>query len=679
MAPSADSSPARRRFRWWWIPLGILVLLVVSLLFPWKLNFLRGTIAEKVGTGTGRSFAVDGDIWLYWLQGPRVTIDGLQLGNPAWASTPQMATIEHVDTTVSLGALLGQRVVLPKLTVVKPVVNLEEGPDGKRNWYFDKQQSDSSTSIAIEQMAVDQGHIGFVAKSRKTDVQVDLATLTGAQVDSKGGGTTNGVGAKATGTWNGLKVDVDAKGGDLLRLQDDAVAYPLNVKATIGSSRVAAEGTVTGIALFKAADLKVVLSGANLAEWYRIVGVGLPETPAYQTAGHVRISDDVYRYEDFTGKLGSSDIAGSVAFENRDRNGKKRPFVSGTLVSNQLDLEDLAPMTGKKLEPSVAPKIVDATKPQKLLPQQTFTTEKWDTLDADVKFQGKSIKNAGSIPFDNLEIHATMDDKVLSFVPLTFGFADGKMGGTFRFDGSKTPMQAKVDARFSDLSLARLTPKVTEAARASLGRLNGTLKVDGRGDSLAAMLATSNGTAQIAMGRGESSSLLLELIGLQGPQVVRYLLGDENSKIGCAIGDFTITNGDMATTTSLIDTDINVITIVGNANFANEKLDFKVTPLPKKKSIVVLRTPFYMQGTFAAPSVRPEYSTLAMRAGGAVALGLVNPLLALIPLIETGPGNDANCAGLLARIKGAPVKNTDSPADAPPPAKKLRTGAARAG
>ena len=191
----------RRRLSWWWAPVLVLVLILVSLLFPWKLNFLRNTIAQKVEDGTGRSFAIDGDIWLYWLQGPRVTIDGLRLGNPAWASTPQMATIEHIDASVSLANLLQKRLVLKRLDVVRPVANLEEGADGKRNWYFDKQQSDSSTSIVIRQMAIEQGHVGYVVKSKDTDVQADLATLTGADVDTSGAGSTNGIGAKATGRW----------------------------------------------------------------------------------------------------------------------------------------------------------------------------------------------------------------------------------------------------------------------------------------------------------------------------------------------------------------------------------------------------------------------------------------------------------------------------------------------
>jgi len=662
MATISSNDRPRRRISWWWAPVVVLLLILVSFLFPWKLNFLRETIAQKVADGTGRSFAVNGDIWLYWLQGPRVTVDGLQLGNPSWASTPQMAAVDHVDARVSLGDLLHQRVVLKSLDVVRPVVNLEEGPDGKRNWYFDKEQSDSSTAIVIEQMAVEQGHVGYVVKSKDTDVQADLATLTGANVDTQANGSTNGIGVKASGKWNGLRLDVDAKGGDLLKLKDLDTTYPFSVKAAIGGSRVAADGTVTGIAKLKSADLQVAASGNNLAEWYRIIGIGLPETPPYQTKGHLVIADGTYRYEDFSGKLGSSDIAGSVAFEKRG----ERPFVSGTLVSNNLDLADLAPLTGKKLEPAVAPKVVDATKPHKVMPQQTFNTEKWGSLDADVKFEGKRIKNAGDIPFDNLQIHAKMDHSVLSFTPLNFGFADGKMGGNFRFDGSTQPMHATVDAKFTDLSLQRLTPKVTDTTKASFGRLNGVVKLDGRGNSIATMMATANGSLQIAMGGGGSSSLLLELVGLQGPQVVRYLLGDTNSKIGCAIGDFTVTKGDMATQTSLVDTDINVIQVVGDANFTNEKLDFRVTPLPKKKSIVVLRTPFNIRGTFANPSVLPDFATLGARVGGAIGLGLINPLAALIPLIETGPGKDSDCAALLSQIRNAPVKSVTAEGDVKP-------------
>ena len=676
--PRFETTPRKkRRLSWWWAPVVILVAIFISFLFPWKLNFLRDTIVSKVQGGTGRSFAIDGDVWLYWLQGPRVTIDGVRLGNPAWASTPQMASVGHVDTTVSLLNLLDSRVVLPRLIVDKPLVNLEESADGKRNWYFDKQQSDSSTSVVIDEVVLNEGHVGYVVKHQNTDVQIDLATLSAENVDTKssgsGGGTTNGIGAKATGKWNGLKLVIDAQGGDVLKLRDTSTAFPFKAKAAIGATHVSADGTVTGLAALKAADLKVAVSGQNLAEWLRIVGVALPDTPPYQTAGHLRIADGVYRYDDFTGRVGSSDIAGSGVFERKTKEGRKRSFVSGTVVSKQLDLTDFAPAIGKTRGGNKDAAQTVAAKSGKLLPQQSFNTEKWDTLDADVRFSGKSIKNAGAIPFDNLDMHIVMQDRVLSFTPLTFGFADGTMGGNFRFDGSNAPMLAKVDARFKDLRLSRLTPKLSDSSKASLGRLNGTVKLDGRGNSIAAMLGTSNGAVQIAMGRGELSSLLLELAGLQGPQIVRYLLGDKNTKVRCALGDFAMKNGMMTAKSALIDTDLALIRIDGSANFATEALDLQVTPLPKQKSIVVLRTPFDVSGSFASPSFKPQLGPLAARAGGAIALGLINPLAALLPLIETAPGKDADCAELLSTIKNAPVKNTDEPL----PPKAARKGVKR--
>ncbi len=121
-----------------------------------------------------------------------------------------------------------------------------------------------------------------------------------------------------------------------------------------------------------------------------------------------------------------------------------------------------------------------------------------------MRFTGKSIKNAGWIPFDNLYLHATMQDRVLSFTPLSFGFADGKMGGNLRFDGSASPMHATVDAHFSDLSLARLTPKVGDATRAEdsihLAQLLEQLDGIGEGMKETALLVHAEGLSHAAAG-----------------------------------------------------------------------------------------------------------------------------------------------------------------------------------
>ena len=41
-------------------------------------------------------------------------------------------------------------------------------------------------------------------------------------------------------------------------------------------------------------------------------------------------------------------------------------------------------------------------------------------------------------------------------------------------------------------------------------------------------------------------------------------------------------------------------------------------------------------------------------------------MVATIMLIETGPGRDSDCTALLAKVKDAPVKNTDAPGQVKP-------------
>ena len=54
-----------------------------------------------------------------------------------------------------------------------------------------------------------------------------------------------------------------------------------------------------------------------------------------------------------------------------------------------------------------------------------------------------------------------------------------------------------------------------------------------------------------------------------------------------------------------------------------------------------------MGGSFAKPDVSVDKVQVAARALGAVALGLVNPLLALLPLVDSGPGKDSDCQQLV--------------------------------
>jgi hypothetical protein len=82
--------------------------------------------------------------------------------------------------------------------------------------------------------------------------------------------------------------------------------------------------------------------------------------------------------------------------------------------------------------------------------------------------------------------------------------------------------------------------------------------------------------------------------------------------------------------------------------------------------VISLRAPIYVRGTFKDPNVSIDKGVLAMRAGGALALAVVAPIAAILPLINAGPGETTGCDTLLAQGGGKAV--------APPPGQTLRSG-----
>jgi len=72
----------------------------------------------------------------------------------------------------------------------------------------------------------------------------------------------------------------------------------------------------------------------------------------------------------------------------------------------------------------------------------------------------------------------------------------------------------------------------------------------------------------------------------------------------------------------------------GDINLRNEQLDLTFLPEPKDKSLASLNSPLYVRGTFTAPKVRPDVKKMAAKGAGALIMGILNPLLAVIPLHE---------------------------------------------
>ena len=233
--------------------------------------------------------------------------------------------------------------------------------------------------------------------------------------------------------------------------------------------------------------------------------------------------------------------------------------------------------------------------------------------------------------------------------PLDFGFAGGDIVATITLDARSNPIAAKAALDLRRVRLGQLFPTLETLKNTSTGSLGAQIRLTGRGNSVADMLATSNGTITAGMAGGRVSELGVWLVNLHGGESIRLLFGgDRPTQIRCGAVGIDVKNGLGTVQLFVLDTDESRIDGSGGINLGTEQFDITLDPRPKRPGILSLRGPVHISGTFRNADFRVSGQTIG-RGVSAVALGVVNPLLALIPLIETGPGQNADCQAVLSR------------------------------
>ena len=289
-----------------------------------------------------------------------------------------------------------------------------------------------------------------------------------------------------------------------------------------------------------------------------------------------------------------------------------------------------------------------------MLPDLPFKTDRWNSVDAEVTLSAKTIRRAKELPLEDLVTHLSLRDSVLTLDPLNFGVAGGHLNAVISLDGRKDPIQAHAHVRARKILIAKLFPTV-ELSKTSIGQVNGELDLAGKGNSVGRMLASSNGKVGLVVAGGEISKLMMEKVGLHLWEILELkVTGDKLVKLRCGIADFGVKDGILHVDALILDTEVTTVVGAGSIDLAQEKLDLTLTQKTKNTSPGAERPPIYVRGSFANPDVELDKARLAARGLGALALGFINPLLALIPLIEAGPGKDSDCGQLVRDARALP-------------------------
>src|SRR5690606_3249517 len=233
------------------------------------------------------------------------------------------------------------------------------------NWTFnlasdskpkDENAQPSSWSFQLDNILFDRGRIDIDDKVSRADIEILVDPLgkplpfnevTGSDKDKNAKIGDYVFGLKAKGRYNGQPLTGSGKIGGMQALKSEGTPFPVQADFRSGNTRVAFVGTGSDPMKMGGVDLKLKFAGDSLGELYDLTGVLLPDTPPFETDGRLVAKIDtekssVFDYRNFNGRIGDSDIRGSLTYTT----GKPRPKLEGDLESRQLRLADLGPLIG---------------------------------------------------------------------------------------------------------------------------------------------------------------------------------------------------------------------------------------------------------------------------------------------------------------------------------------------
>jgi uncharacterized protein involved in outer membrane biogenesis len=650
-SPAAQSPVRRRRRRRGLEILGLVLVLLLLLIVFWNWDWFIPLVETNASASLGRKVTLQ---HLHVRLGgvTEIAATGITIANPK-DFDGDLATVDRLLIDVDVLAYLHHRVLtLTTIEVDHPVATVRQRADGTNNYTLQMKPGGGGKPPQIGNLIIKDGAASVVMAKYKTDMNLAINTQA-----APSGGLIQGdeIVVTAKGTYSAQPITGSFHGGALLSLRDPANPYPVDLHLANGSTTVSLVGTIEQPLTFGGARLKLVFSGQDMSDLYQLTNIPLPATPPYRITGSLDYAKDTIRFDNFYGRVGSSDLEGNLDESHPISGGK--PLVTANLASHRVDLSDLGGFLGATPGKTTTPGQNAATRAEmakaiaspKLLPSKPINLPKLSMANFEVRYKGERIINK-DVPFDNVVVDLSIENGRITLHPLNFAVGSGTIASDVDLNPVGNILHTHANIDFRQLPLARLM-KATHAF-AGDGTVGGSAHLVATGNSMAAMLGHGDGGMQLFMNHGgDVSALLVDLAGLQVGDAVLSALGIPNkANIQCLVSDFTLTDGLLDTKAFLIATSEANIVASGTANLTDEKLNLGMSTQATHFSIGSLSTPINIHGTLKHPSVLPAPGPLAARAVPAIGLGIIFPPLALLPTIRLGLGDKNACEDTLQSL-----------------------------
>ena len=436
----------------------VLIVSVVVFIQTFDLNSYKAYAEKMVQEQLGRKLSLNGEAYLGISLVPTIILEDVELANPSWAKNPQMVKVKKLDVKFAILPLLKQQIVIDKVILEEPLINLEVAQNGDASWDFPA----LDTPQAQQPKKAESGWLISVANATET--------VAPAETSSPDAMLTSIV-AKMVQIENGSLVYDDAQSGDKIEVvinhldlsiptPDDLIT--LDVDAVYNGEQIIASGTVGSITQALATkvypiNLQVKAYGmaakanGNLNNMFSNLTYSL-NLQLVNPQGNFNAPEIVFDglvnggLDNVKTKISQLSVAGNVMSGELDADiSQKVPFVRANLQSSQIDVQKFMPQQQAFVLPNL--NLISSAQAANYIPAELIPYDVLKTLNAvfDLSVGNLIVDKAFSI--QNVVAKGTLQNGVLTINPLNLSFGGGDISSELNVNANAKSLSLKANSK----------------------------------------------------------------------------------------------------------------------------------------------------------------------------------------------------------------------------------------
>jgi AsmA protein len=605
----------------------IVLLLVVLLVLPRFVDIqkYKPRIEEQISSATGRTFALGGDLHLSLFPWAGVSSSDLHLGNPRVFREKDFVSVKSFEIQVKLLPLLFRDIRIKRFVVDGARIVLEKGKDGRTSWggigkaSAEPRQAEKKPretrmegflikDFTLGEFAITNGSVLWIDHGADTRREISDVTvrLQDVSLDSP---ITFFISSLLDGKPLSLKGSVGPLGKE-----PGTGSIPLTLAVNLIKEHVMViNGTIDNMTSQPRFDLALNVPAFSPRKLMAALNLPPPVTKDPKALKKVSLKAAVKGDQSMValskGVLNLDDS--KLAFSARVKEFSK-PDVTFDLTLDRINADRYLPPPGKKKDEDA----VKTKHPPPAKKKPDYTPLRKLRVNGHIKIGELTVKNAR---MQDLDVTVTGDKGVFVLKPLHVKLYDGSIAAEGSLNVARDVPRSVVKVYSHGI---QVNPLLNDVLKKDIleGTMLSRLDFTAQGDDPDGIKRTLNGAGQLVFSDG----------AIKGFDLAAMVRNVKDAFTGTKTAEkprtdftefrapFTAANGVVNTQDTSLKSPFIRIVAKGNANLADESLDFRIEPKVvgtlkgqgdevERSGIMV---PVKVTGTFSAPRFAPDLESL---------------------------------------------------------------------